>query len=79
MSNSVNLPRKVGDEVTFKAMNHTQGREWMFWLKKLSQDTWMLTAPLFSPRARFGNKGEMMRDVEKALETGNLPGQAGRP
>lgn len=64
---SVRIPTKKGEEVVFDCY----GRR--FYVKKLSQSTYMLTNPLNDPRARFGTAKEIADDVSRVLETGRLP------
>ena len=65
---SVAIPSKVGQETVFDC----HGRR--FYVKKLSQSTWMLTNPLNDPRARFGSSAaDIGEDVARVLETGKLP------
>lgn len=69
---AIRLPRRHGDETTFEAHGQT------FRVKRLSTE-FALTCPLQTSRVRFGNRAEIMSDVAKCLQSGLLPGQAGRP
>lgn len=63
---AITLPRKRGVEITFEAQGHT------FRVKRVSED-WMLTDPLHSPRARFGNRREILADIAHCVDVGALP------
>lgn len=69
----VPLKRGHEHEIVFDA----HGRR--FRCCRLATDTWFLECPLVTPRTRFGNKLEIMSDIAHCLETGILPGKAGRP
>jgi hypothetical protein len=64
---SVTMPRKIGQEITFTAYDR------LFHCKRVRRDCWWLSAPLSSPRCRFGTADEIAADIGHVLETGNLP------
>jgi hypothetical protein len=63
----VRIPSKMREEITFEA----HGKRWH--CKRIASDTWMLSVPLHSPRARFGTASEIAEDIGSVLETGELP------
>ena len=64
---AVNMPRKVGEEITFDA----HGKRWH--CKRVNRYSWNLWAPLHSPRMRWGNAKEIAEDIGNVLETGAMP------
>lgn len=64
---AVAIPRKVRAEVTFEA----HGAK--FRVLRCSQSTYMLTCPLVTPHARFGNRKEIAQDIAHCVEFGTLP------
>lgn len=70
----VNVPKK-GEVVEFTSPANGV----RFRLSKHSQTTYSLTAPLSTPRARFGNLAEITEAVGAAYMSGVLPGKPGNP
>lgn len=66
-ANEIKLPRRWGDEITFIAHGHT------FRVKKIVGNEFMMTCPLVSPRARFGNRKQIREDINHAFDSGTLP------
>ncbi len=64
---SVGMPARVGDEVTFEA----HGKRWH--TKRVNRISWNLWAPLHSPRMRWGTRKEIAEDIGVVLETGAMP------
>ena len=64
---SVKMPAKIGEEITFQAY----GKRWH--CKRVRRDCYWLSAPLSSPRCRFGTREEIAEDIGNVLETGSLP------
>lgn len=64
---SVAMPRRVGDEITFEAYS----KRWH--CKRINRNTWNLWAPLHSQRMRFGNSSQIAEDIGHVLETGAMP------
>ena len=68
------LPKREGQEITFDA----HGQQWR--IKRLGRDTWTLyNVRATAPRCRFGNREEIANDLATVVQTGILPGKAGRP
>lgn len=64
---SVALPTAIGAETVFDA----HGKR--FYCKKVRRDCFHLSAPLSSPRFRWGTAKEMAEDIGHVLETGSMP------
>jgi len=58
---------KLGETVTFEM----HGKR--FHLKKINRTEYFLSCPLSSPRSRFGNRKEILEDIQSISETGVLP------
>lgn len=68
----VKLPTKKGGD--HETIFDAHGKR--FYCRKISGSEYMLTCPMATPRARFGNAKEMAEDIGRALETGSLPQSA---
>lgn len=66
-TNQIKLPRHRGGEIAFTAHGHR------FYVKKITRTDFMMTCPLVSPRARFGNRKQINEDIGYVFDSGALP------
>lgn len=66
-ASNIKLPRIRGSEIAFTA----HGKR--FYVKKISGTDFMMTCPLDTPRARFGNRKQIQQDIDYAFDSGTLP------
>lgn len=73
------LPSKIGLSYGFSVRRlSTREGHTHFYVKRVKKDAWVLRCVEVTERARWGNRAEMLADLQKALDTACLPGPQGR-